>query len=121
MNEGDSQLHTLSVLEELREASKGLWGASSEAYFRVDELLWQHPASPRETCYGNRKAICLHWQGLASEQGINRLGRSRSLSRNFEPKSRPPAVANEESRSTPPAQSIHPSLDRDVIFYGKFS
>ena len=37
MNEGDSQLHTLSVLEELREASKGLWGASSEAYFRVDE------------------------------------------------------------------------------------
>jgi hypothetical protein len=41
MNEGDSQLHTLSVLEELREASKGLWGASSEAYFRVDELLRQ--------------------------------------------------------------------------------
>ena len=41
MNEGDSQLHTLSVLEELREASKGLWGARSEAYFRVDELLRQ--------------------------------------------------------------------------------
>jgi hypothetical protein len=35
MNEGDGQLHTLSVLEQLREASKGLWGASSEAYFRV--------------------------------------------------------------------------------------
>jgi hypothetical protein len=33
--------HTLSVLEQLREASKGLWGASSEAYFRVDELLRQ--------------------------------------------------------------------------------
>ena len=31
-----------------------------------------HPASPRETCYGNRKAICLHWQGLASEQAVNR-------------------------------------------------
>jgi hypothetical protein len=39
MNENDSQLHTLSVLEQLREASKSLWGASSEAYFRVDELL----------------------------------------------------------------------------------
>jgi hypothetical protein len=35
------QLHTLSVLEQLREASKGLWGASSAAYFRVDELLRQ--------------------------------------------------------------------------------
>jgi len=34
MNEGDGQLHTLSVLEQLREASKSLWGASSEAYFR---------------------------------------------------------------------------------------
>ena len=41
MNEGDGQLHTLSVLEQLREASKGLWGASSQAYFRVDELLRQ--------------------------------------------------------------------------------
>src|SRR6476620_5773871 len=41
MNEADGQLHTLSVLEQLREASKGLWGASSAAYFRVDELLRQ--------------------------------------------------------------------------------
>jgi hypothetical protein len=41
MDEADDQLHTLSVLEQLREASKGLWGASSEAYFRVDELLRQ--------------------------------------------------------------------------------
>jgi hypothetical protein len=41
MNENDGQLHTLSVLEQLREASKSLWGASSEAYFRVDELLRQ--------------------------------------------------------------------------------
>ena len=30
MNEADGQLHTLSVLEQLREASKGLWGASSK-------------------------------------------------------------------------------------------
>ena len=29
--------------------------------------------NPRETCYGNRKAICLHWQGLASEQAVNRM------------------------------------------------
>ena len=29
------------MLEQLREASKSLWGASSEAYFRVDELLRQ--------------------------------------------------------------------------------
>jgi hypothetical protein len=35
MDEADGQLHTLSVLEQLREASKGLWGA------RVDELLRQ--------------------------------------------------------------------------------
>ena len=39
--EANGQLHTLSVLEQLREASKGLWGASSAAYFRVDELLRQ--------------------------------------------------------------------------------
>jgi hypothetical protein len=41
MDEGDGQLHTLTVLEQLREASRGLWGASSAAYFRVDELLRQ--------------------------------------------------------------------------------
>ena len=41
MDEGDGQLHTLTVLEQLREASKSLWGASSEAYFRADELLRQ--------------------------------------------------------------------------------
>jgi hypothetical protein len=41
MYENNGQLHTLSVLEQLREASKGLWGASSAAYFRVDELLRQ--------------------------------------------------------------------------------
>ena len=54
MDEADGQLHTLSVLEQLREASKGLWGASSEAYFRVDELtaatsqsqLARHPPQP---------------------------------------------------------------------------
>ena len=31
-----------------------------------------HPGNPRGPCYGNRKAICLHWQGLASEQAVNR-------------------------------------------------
>ncbi len=35
----EGQLYTLGLLEELRAASKDLWGASSAAYFRVDELL----------------------------------------------------------------------------------
>ena len=43
------------------------------------ELAQRQPASPRETCYGNRKAICLHWQGLASEQAVNRLARPSGL------------------------------------------
>ena len=43
MDEADGQLHTLSVLEQLREASKGLWGASSEAYFRV---VARYPPQP---------------------------------------------------------------------------
>lgn len=33
------QLYTLGLLEELRAACKDMWGASSAAYFRVDELL----------------------------------------------------------------------------------
>ena len=37
---GGRSTHTLSVPEQLREASRAL-GASSEAYFRVDELLRQ--------------------------------------------------------------------------------
>jgi hypothetical protein len=41
MDENDGQLHTLTVLEQLCEASKSLWSASSQAYFRVDELLRQ--------------------------------------------------------------------------------
>ena len=40
-DEGEGQLHTLGLLEQLHDASKSLWGASSEAYFRVDELLRQ--------------------------------------------------------------------------------
>ena len=40
-HEPDGQLHTLGLLEQLREESKGLWGSSSEAYFRVDKLLRQ--------------------------------------------------------------------------------
>jgi hypothetical protein len=35
----DGQLHTLGLLEELREECKSLWGTSSEFYFRVDALL----------------------------------------------------------------------------------
>jgi hypothetical protein len=39
--EGKGQLHTLSLLEQLRHECKGLWGTSSEMYFRVDRLLRQ--------------------------------------------------------------------------------
>ena len=41
------QLHTLSVLEQLREASKGLWGASSEAYWDQSDqhIRWVIAAS----------------------------------------------------------------------------
>jgi len=35
----DGQLHTLGLLEQLRVECKSLWGASSDAYFRVDRLL----------------------------------------------------------------------------------
>jgi hypothetical protein len=41
MDEGDGQLHTLRMLRQLPELIICLWGASSEAYFRVDELLRQ--------------------------------------------------------------------------------
>ncbi len=37
--QGEGQLHTLGLLERLREESKELWGTSSKAYFRVDGLL----------------------------------------------------------------------------------
>jgi hypothetical protein len=37
----DGQLHTLGLLEELREECKSLWGASSDFYFRIDNLLRQ--------------------------------------------------------------------------------
>ncbi|HTV31216.1 MAG TPA: hypothetical protein VMF32_26010 [Xanthobacteraceae bacterium] len=35
----DGQLHTLGLLEQLRVECGKLWGASSDAYFRVDKLL----------------------------------------------------------------------------------
>ncbi len=35
------KLHTLGLLEQLREECKQLWGTSSEFYFRIDELLRQ--------------------------------------------------------------------------------
>jgi hypothetical protein len=35
----DGQLHTLGLLEQLRSESQALWGASSEAYFKVEKLL----------------------------------------------------------------------------------
>ena len=40
-NEAEGQLYTLGLLEQLRTECKSLWGASSEAYFRVDEFAGQ--------------------------------------------------------------------------------
>ena len=37
--EEDGQLYTLGLLEQLCAEGKGLWGASSEAYFRIEKLL----------------------------------------------------------------------------------
>ena len=37
--EEDGQIHTLGLLEQLRDESQRLWGSSSEFYFRVDGLL----------------------------------------------------------------------------------
>jgi hypothetical protein len=38
-SDGDGQLHTLGVLEQLRAECEALWGTSSTLYFRIDELL----------------------------------------------------------------------------------
>ena len=38
-SDGDGQLHTLGLLEQLREECAHLWGTSSDFYFRVDALL----------------------------------------------------------------------------------
>jgi hypothetical protein len=38
---GEGQLHSLGLLEQLRDECKSLWSGSSAAYFRVDELLRQ--------------------------------------------------------------------------------
>jgi hypothetical protein len=40
-NDCNGQLHTLGLLEQLRDECNSLWSASSAAYFRVDELLRQ--------------------------------------------------------------------------------
>ena len=41
LGDQEGQLHTLGLLEQLRDECKSLWTVSSEAYFRVDELLRQ--------------------------------------------------------------------------------
>jgi hypothetical protein len=35
----DGELHTFGLLEQVRNECKDLWGVSSDAYFRVDEML----------------------------------------------------------------------------------
>ena len=75
-----------------------------------------HPIGKPNAEYRSREHL--------TEREVERLIEAAKDNREefLEPKSRPPAVGNEESRSTPPG-SIYPSidLDRDVIFYGKFS
>jgi hypothetical protein len=41
MIEDDGQLHTLGLLEQLRDECKSMWSASTDLYFRVDKLLNQ--------------------------------------------------------------------------------
>ena len=41
MIEDEGQLHTLGLLERLRDECKSMWGASTDLYFRVDKLLNQ--------------------------------------------------------------------------------
>ena len=41
MVEEDGRLHTLGLLEQLRDQCKDLWGTSSELYFRFHKLLSQ--------------------------------------------------------------------------------
>jgi hypothetical protein len=50
--ETDGQLHTLGLLEQLRVECGKLWGASSDAYFRVDKLL-RELANPNLHDIGN--------------------------------------------------------------------
>jgi hypothetical protein len=57
MVEVDGELHTLGLLEQLRDQCKSLWGTSTELYFRVDKLLNQlanpnlHDISPNLQIY----------------------------------------------------------------------
>jgi hypothetical protein len=66
----DGQPYTLGLLEKLRAECKDLWGASSAAYFRVDELLRElrnpnlheiFPVSAFQVELWDRNAIELRW------------------------------------------------------------
>jgi hypothetical protein len=57
-------LHTLGLLERLRVERKALWGASSDAYFRVDKLLRELANPSPTTCRSASRC------GTATEQHI---------------------------------------------------
>ena len=82
------------------------------------------PGLSRPQVGSSIRCVTPSWRLPASRacSGLKTKTLSISFEEFLEPKSRPPAVANEESRSTPPG-SIYPSIDLDkvVIFCGKFS
>jgi hypothetical protein len=86
--EGQGQLHTLGLLEQLRCECKGLWGASSKAYFRVDRLLRQLADPNLHDIPGNlpfrlRCGIETNstFAGSSPHRRVSRLGMLRSMQR----------------------------------------
>lgn len=79
------QLYTLGLLEQLRAECKSLWGASSEAYFRVDSLLRElanptctdprQPAIPRGAVGPDRAAPALGGRGIIKRRDRARRAR----------------------------------------------
>jgi hypothetical protein len=74
MVDEESQLHTLGLLEQLRQECKGLWGASSEAYFRVEAML-------RQLANPNLHDILRNTLRAACPLGHRRVGECRSWTR----------------------------------------
>ena len=71
----DGQLHTLGLIEELRAECKHVWGASSELYFKIEELLRElsnpnlhgiFPASAFQIELWDRHAQHVRWVIAAS-------------------------------------------------------
>jgi len=82
-----------------------------------------YEAKPYNAAMSAIKETGVLWGKRVERSEADQPGMMDNACRNFlNQKVDPRPVSNEESRSTPPG-SINPSidLDRDVIFYGKFS